>query len=341
MFDFIRKPVIWDAWERGIDADIAKTQRFELKSMQDLAIFAQLRHLRSKRIAEVGAGHSRVLPVLAKTNSCVAVERFEGQAGGPSEEREVAGVSNVPAYLGEHDPRLLDGYFDVVFSISVVEHVPLDGLAAFHDDQLRILKPGGLFLHAIDLYLQDEPERAPVRRFEEYRRWVTATEGVAPEGEVYEGPCRFSCDLATNPDDVMYRWGQVAPTLAGTREVAQGVSLIVGGRKLGSDSSSRARASAGRATVPGRRGEPSPGFEAVVVHQMGKVGSRSLYEGLRELDRWPCFHTHMLNRSHPSLRPVDDGSDLRFSGRRDRIPPHVWSAREALSSYLDPGRRWP
>lgn len=98
--------------------------------------------------------------------------------------------------------------FDVVFSISVVEHVPTEDLAAFHADQLRILKPGGMFVHAIDVLLLDEPPDYEVRRFETCREWVTS-DGVLPLGAVYEGPCRFTCDLVSNPDNTMFAWTNI------------------------------------------------------------------------------------------------------------------------------------
>src|SRR5687767_6142356 len=82
--------------------------------------------------------------------------------GGPTEAQAIPGVEIVRAYLGENSPLLAD--FDVVFSISVVEHV--EDLDAFHADQLRILKPGGIFIHAIDLYLG---EGADTSRFDAYR----------------------------------------------------------------------------------------------------------------------------------------------------------------------------
>jgi SAM-dependent methyltransferase len=232
VFDFIRKRLVWDAWDNGLADEIGEPPRFQLKSMQDLAVYLHLREMTGKQIAEVGAGNSRLLPTLAVANTCVAVEKFEGDARGPTKENVLPNVRNVSAYLGEADPELASGSFDVVFSISVVEHVRTENLDAFHRDQLRILKPGGMFLHAIDVYLEDEPAAHHVRRFEAYRDWVASTDGVAPLGSVYQGPYRFSCDLATNPDDLMYHWGQVAPALIGLRQVAQSASLLVAGRKL-------------------------------------------------------------------------------------------------------------
>jgi SAM-dependent methyltransferase len=246
MFDFVRKPLLWQAWDSGLDKEVAdvgalRTRRqlfggqvasFQLKSMQDLAVYLQLRHATGKQIAEIGAGYSRLLPTLAKTNTCVAVEKFEGKGGGPTTARSIPNVRTVSAYLGENNPLLVSESFDVVFSISVVEHVPTEELAAFHEDQLRILKPGGMFIHAIDLYVEDEPAAYHVQRFDAYRSWVTSSEGVRPVGQIYRGPCRFTCDLATNPDDVMYAWGRAVPQLIELRQAAQLVSLLVAGRKL-------------------------------------------------------------------------------------------------------------
>jgi SAM-dependent methyltransferase len=234
VFDFIRKPLLWQAWDEGLDHEIGRLPEFQLKSMQDLAVYSRLRDLREQTIAEIGAGHSRVLPALAKHNTCVAVEKFEGKGGGPTRRRRLPDVRTVSAYLGEDSAELADDSFDVVFSISVVEHVRgPEELAAFHADQLRVLKPGGMFLHAIDLYLENRPRPRHRRRFGIYRDWVASTPNVEPVGEVYDGPCRFTADLATNPDNVMHMWGQVSSKLTDLRQRAQCVSLLVAGRKLG------------------------------------------------------------------------------------------------------------
>ena len=245
MFDFIRKPLLWQAWDAGLDEEVLdigedRTRRqllsqnvhtFQLKSMQDLAVYVHLRDLSGKQIAEVGAGNSRLLPRRAQANTCVAVERYEGQGGGPTTASPIPGVHVVPVFLGESSPLLAAESFDVVFSISVVEHVPTEELAAFHEDQLRVLKPGGMFIHAIDVYLEDEPSAYHLQRLDAYRSWITSG-NVKPVGHIYEGPCRFTCDLATNPDNVMYAWGRVAPALIELRQAAQLVSLLVAGRKL-------------------------------------------------------------------------------------------------------------
>jgi len=229
MFDFIRKPLLWDCLDRGYDKEIGGVE-YHLKSVQDLAVYARLREAENLRLAEIGGGASRILKRLAKRNDCVNVDKFEGADGGPSKPVRIRGVRNVEAFLGEGSALLPDGAFDVVFSISVIEHVPDAALDAFVEDGLRILKPGGLWLHAIDMYVEDEPGEQPRRRFERYRQWAEDSR-FEPEGEVYRGPLAFSCAMASNPDNVMHQWGRLAPKLTALRKRAQSVSLLTALRK--------------------------------------------------------------------------------------------------------------
>ncbi|SFU20215.1 methyltransferase domain-containing protein [Mesorhizobium sp. YR577] len=226
MFDLIRKTFLWSAWDRGIDRHLSEKGRFQLKNIQDLAVYDFIKGSQGKLIAEIGGGASRILPKLAPDNTCFNVEKFQGADGGPADEIKVPGVQNVQVFLGEFSSRLQDDFFDVVFSVSVVEHVETPNLATFLNDGLRILKPGGLWIHAIDLYLSDEPSPYWVERFEAYRAWMKDTR-LTPVGDVYGGPFRFTCDLATNPDNVMYNWGKQAPSLIPLRKVAQNVSVFM------------------------------------------------------------------------------------------------------------------
>ncbi len=230
MFDFIRKDFLWDAWDKKLDSTLAKHTNFHLKTIQDLAVIARLKDAHQQKIAEVGGGDSRVLRALARGNSCVNIEKFEGSDGGPKKVIEIEGVRNVFAFLGEFAPDLKDDTFDVVYSISVIEHVPHAHLNVFFDDGMRILKKGGLWLHAIDFYLEDEPSDAQKTRFEAYRKWM-GDPRLKPLGPIFTGEPRFTCDMATNPDNVMYSWGQIAPALIPLRKVAQSVSILLGARK--------------------------------------------------------------------------------------------------------------
>ena len=230
MYDFIRKTDLWRFWDANLHKEFDQTKLFHLKTIQDLAVFEHLKAASGLRIAEIGGGESRLLATLQRNNTCFNVEKFEGQDGGPGKEVKVRGVENVKVFLGENSPLLPTNSFDIVFSVSVIEHVPTGQLDAFFEDGLRILKPGGLWLHAIDIYLEDSPQHFIKDRFERYRDWVRDPR-IDPVGNILDGEPAFSPDIATNPDNVMYEWGKVAPKLIALRQQAQSASLLLAGRK--------------------------------------------------------------------------------------------------------------
>jgi hypothetical protein len=193
MFDLIRKSFLRDAWDRGLDEEIGKAGAFHLKSIQDLAVYAQLQQMEALAIAEIGGDSSRLVRPLAEANRCLNIEKFEGSDGGPAKEIHIPGVKNVFAFLGEFSPQIAPASFEVVFSISVIEHVPFESLMAFFEDGMRVLQSGGLWLHAVDLCLEDTPDPNQQARFDTYRAWMSDRR-LAPVGAVYEGPLKFSCD---------------------------------------------------------------------------------------------------------------------------------------------------
>ncbi len=54
--------------------------------------------------------------------------------------------------LGQNIKELPDNYFDMVCSVSVIEHIPVDSLKAAFEETYRILKPGGIVSHSYDIY---------------------------------------------------------------------------------------------------------------------------------------------------------------------------------------------
>lgn len=231
MFDFIRKDRLWSALDRGLQKEVKPGPLgYELKSTQDITVYDLMKDADGLVIGEVGGGESRILPALVRRNRCFNIDKFEGLGAGPTKKKSIRRVKHVDAYLGEMSPLMQPASFDIIFSISVIEHVPTDELGAFLEDGLRILKPGGLWLHAIDIYIEDKPTHAAQVRFDAYRNWL-ADSRLAPEGEIFEGPPVFTCDIATNPDHIMHSWGKIAPTLIGLRQKAQCVSLIMAARK--------------------------------------------------------------------------------------------------------------
>jgi SAM-dependent methyltransferase len=232
MFDFIRKPRLWDLWSRKLDTEIGKHAEFHLKSIQDLAVYALLRDVEGKSIGEIGGGNSRVLPRLAERNVCYNIEPFEGKDGGPNKIARLPRVTNLPTYVGVSAATIEDSFFDILFSISVLEHIPNDKLSDFVRDSWRILKPNGWFVHAIDIYVDDSPSDYFRQRYDFYRSLVDGSELFSPREAVFRGPLAFTCDMASNPDHTMYAWGRLAPELNDLRQRAQCVSLLVSGSKI-------------------------------------------------------------------------------------------------------------
>lgn len=231
MFDFIRKDALFAALDRETPRQLNAPAPFHLKTIQDCIVFDRLREARGLDIAEIGGGDSRLLRALAASNRCVNIEPFDGQGGGPRKEIAIRGVTNIRVLLGEHSPALADAAFDIVFSISVIEHIPYRNLSAFFEDGMRILRPGGLWLHAVDVYLGDSAADTDEARFAAYRSWVDAAGLTTPEGAVFDGPPVFTSDMASNPDNVMHDWGRVAPGLIERRKKLQCVSVILAARK--------------------------------------------------------------------------------------------------------------
>ena len=130
----------------------------DLKPYQDLLALAFIRDVLppGSRLLEVGGGNSRVLAHLAADYECWNVDKFEGVGNGPLEARE-DGYRIVRSFMGEFSPELPADHFDLVFSISTLEHVPDADTAALDavlDDMDRVLRPGGWSLHSLDILVK-------------------------------------------------------------------------------------------------------------------------------------------------------------------------------------------
>jgi SAM-dependent methyltransferase len=192
--------------------------------------------LEKKQIAEIGGGDSRLLPVLAEKNYCYNIEEFKGVGQGPIQEISFQGVTNIHALVGDSHGSINNDEFDVIFSVSVIEHVPDDKLTDFFVDCHRILKPGGLMIHLIDIYLEDDHfgNTNVAKRIMLYRSFLDEklfSPLSNPEINT-EMDVRFSTKYATNPDNVMNVWNRVVPQLKNKREISQSCSLLMGCRSM-------------------------------------------------------------------------------------------------------------
>ena len=229
MLRFVTKKEYWDAEDQGVLDLMPKSKFWYLKTIQDVMALYQIKDLRGKNIAEIGGGDSRVLPVLKAHNRCVNIDEFKGSGHGPTKKVSIDGIDNIYVNVGEFSSQLADESFDVIFSISVIEHIASDKLHDFFQDSIRILKPGGKVIHLIDVYVEDDDSnnagvRDRVRLYNEFFE-NSAIESVG--GRIGVSDVKFSCSYATNPDDILNSWNRMAPSLKHKREISQSCSLIL------------------------------------------------------------------------------------------------------------------
>ncbi|CAD5942496.1 glycosyltransferase [Planktothrix agardhii] len=131
----------------------------DLKVYQDLLVYNFIiQNLPpGSKLLEIGGGESRLIEALKDNYECWNLDKFEGVGNGPVSPYEAKDHRIVLDYIGNFNQELQDNYFDFVFSISTLEHIWPENDENFKnicDDIDRVLKPGGLCLHCIDIVLR-------------------------------------------------------------------------------------------------------------------------------------------------------------------------------------------
>lgn len=233
MLTFVTKERYWAAEDAGVLSLYEPDDWWHIKSIQDAIVLHTYGALQGKRIADVGGSDSRTLRHFGKANEGYCIDAFEGEHGGIGAPPEIAGVRNIVAMMGTFNAAVPRAHFDVLYSISVVEHVASDQMDAFFEDCRQALKPRGEMMHLIDLYVEDDSSANAYEneRLELYRRAFSA--GFEPMGAdiLPPGGIAFSCAWATNPDNMMNRWNKSAPGLRHKRLRAQACSLVLHARR--------------------------------------------------------------------------------------------------------------
>lgn len=121
------------------------------------------------RVLEIGGGSCAMLRSLNKNMpgkfECWNLDPLEGAGNGPVSASKakpgeggmgrIPGVKTVEEKVGVFSKSLPDDYFDLVFSISVLEHIPLAEWPTCFKDMRRVLKTGGYCVHSVDLHPLD------------------------------------------------------------------------------------------------------------------------------------------------------------------------------------------
>ena len=225
MLDIIGKEDYFQAF----DQRLADRSFHSLKGIQDAWVLLQLQGKKDLKIAEIGGGESRVLQLAKQQNEVWNIDKLEGAGKGPTEVSDTSAIKLVRSYMGDFDPNIPDNYFDILLSISVVEHVPADKLTDFFKDCHRVLKPGGLMLHAIDIYIYGTPGNREV--VDRYRSIVEQLGFEWEQPPVINKDVSFKTSHASNSDLTMAHWNRMAPNLKQLRTVAQSVSIKLAATK--------------------------------------------------------------------------------------------------------------
>lgn len=120
---------------------------------------------RGGRLVEIGAGQPLVADMLVKLGYDVTVvDPYDGSGNGPREyehfRKTYPNVHYIRDVFSDQTPGLAPESYDAVYSISVLEHVPIAALAGVCAGIRRFLVPGrGRTIHAIDHILKGMNDR--------------------------------------------------------------------------------------------------------------------------------------------------------------------------------------
>lgn len=134
-----------------------------LKVYQDMLVYNFILDNFSEgaKLLEVGGGDSRIISWLKYHYEFWNLDKLEGVGNGLTSLDDTGGFRLIQGYIGDFSAELPSSYFDGIFSISVLEHVPRDNttMQAMCEDMLRLLKPGGLSMHCIDIVVKKDVVR--------------------------------------------------------------------------------------------------------------------------------------------------------------------------------------
>ena len=137
----------------GMDGDLKNVQR-------PWAVKALLRSVKPPaKILEIGGGEPVVSAVLNELGYDVTVvDPYDGSGNGPTAYQQYVerfpNVKIVRKYLEPQMPDFAPASFAAIFSVSVLEHLPVDAATRCFQAIREFLAPGGASVHCFDFILQ-------------------------------------------------------------------------------------------------------------------------------------------------------------------------------------------
>lgn len=213
MFDVITREEYFEWYNLGL----IKTCH-DLKSSQDAFILSNIKDKKGLKIAEIGGGCTRILGGLGVDNECWNIDKLGSDTEGIKLVRQYIGLPNdVPS-----------DYFDIVFSISVIEHLKDDSsIFDFFKDVFRIMKHQTIMLHAIDHYVSETELVGFSKCISLYINAIRESGFKYLQEPSIDDKLRFKCCFASNCDFTSAQWSNMVPGLVQLNKVAQCISLKV------------------------------------------------------------------------------------------------------------------
>jgi len=158
-----------------------------LKLTGTLFVHEQIARFSPRRVLEAGAGlsrhfHGRYGKTLdywmADSSGFYDPDRFARSMKMKPDQ------TFVDTLLGDNHAELEENAFDMTFSVSVMEHVPIENINGVCKDLYRVTRPGGVTVHSIDLHYTMGKEQST--------RWH---EGLLAAGFEPEKPDEVSTDV--------------------------------------------------------------------------------------------------------------------------------------------------
>jgi SAM-dependent methyltransferase len=147
-----------------------------------------------RSVLEIGHGaRSMTFDEIHNRNECWGIDSYDREKTVPipaleSFRQKYPTATFVNGFVGSSSEKLPTQYFDLCYSVSVIEHVPEDQISAFHRDIFRVLKPGGYMLHSYDVwwgrdtrYMYDAIESAGFEWLESPEKMCVPWEPFLPE----------------------------------------------------------------------------------------------------------------------------------------------------------------
>ncbi len=122
-----------------------------------------------QRVLGVGEAYSELPALIATTYGCevwvaddfgmaAGEEELWSRWGDPAElQRKYPQVRHVYERMGTSSQNIPESYFDVIFSVSTLEHIPAADIPSVFSHMDRCLRPGGVSYHTIDVPMPIRP----------------------------------------------------------------------------------------------------------------------------------------------------------------------------------------